>query len=208
MTCPTNVAPSLHDGKVGQAFVVSVFRRAERLAKNGSPVTECQGYILSTFPHIEFPCLMSLLNPALLAGLGLVAIPILLHLLMRAKPKRLVFPALRLILQRKKQNSRRMRLRHFWLLLLRVLVIALIVFAMTRPSLPAANYGLTWFEMGTLAVIGGLAVGAYFGVMAWWQRQITSRNVLLTRRTMLRGGIGVVALLLALAGVAGRRRRR
>ena len=202
MTCPTNVAPSLHDGKVGQAFVASVFRRAERLAKNGSPVTECQGYILSTFPHIEFPCLMSLLNPALLAGLGLVAIPILLHLLMRAKPKRLVFPALRLILQRKKQNSRRMRLRHFWLLLLRVLVIALIVFAMTRPSLPAANYGLTWFEMGTLAVIGGLAVGAYFGVMAWWQRQITSRNVLLTRRTMLRGGIGVVALLLALASVA------
>ena len=60
---------------------------------------------------------MSLLNPALLAGLGLAAIPILLHLLMRAKPKRLIFPALRLILQRRKQNTRRMQLRHFWLLL-------------------------------------------------------------------------------------------
>ena len=145
---------------------------------------------------------MSLLNPALLAGLGLMAVPILLHLLMRAKPKRLVFPALRLILQRKKQNSRRMRLRHFWLLLLRVLVIALIVFAMTRPSLPAANYGLTWFETGTLAAIGALAIGAYFGVMSWWQRQLWARNMLLTRRTMLRGGIGAMAMLFALVGVA------
>ena len=145
---------------------------------------------------------MSLLNPALLAGLGLAAIPILLHLLMRAKPKRLIFPALRLILQRRKQNTRRMQLRHFWLLLLRVLVIALIVLALTRPSLPAANYSLTWFEAGTLAVIVALAVGAYFGVMAWWQRQRWSRNVLLTRRTMLRGGIGALAVLLALAGVA------
>ncbi len=145
---------------------------------------------------------MSLLNPALLAGLGLAAIPILLHLLMRAKPKRLIFPALRLILQRRRQNTRRMQLRHFWLLLLRVLVIGLIVLALTRPSLPAANYTLTWFEAGSLAFIVVLAVGAYFGVMAWWQRQRWSRNVLLTRRTMLRGGIGALAVLLALAGVA------
>lgn len=145
---------------------------------------------------------MSLLNPALLAGLGLAAIPILLHLLMRAKPKRLVFPALRLILQRRKQNTRRMQLRHFWLLLLRVLLIALIVLALTRPSLPAANYSLTWFETGSLAVIVALAIGVYFGVMAWWQRQHWPRNLLLTRRTMLRGGIGALALLLALAGVA------
>ncbi len=145
---------------------------------------------------------MSLLNPALLAGLGLAAIPILLHLLMRAKPKRLIFPALRLILQRRKQNTRRMQLRHFWLLLLRVLVIGLIVLALTRPSLPAANYSLTWFEAGSLAVIVALAVGAYFGVMAWWRQQRWPRNVLLTRRTMLRGGIGVLALLLTLAGVA------
>ena len=36
---------------------------------------------------------MSLLNPAMLAGLGLAAIPVLLHLLLRAKPKRLLFPA-------------------------------------------------------------------------------------------------------------------
>lgn len=145
---------------------------------------------------------MSLLNPALLAGFGLAAIPILLHLLMRAKPKRLMFPALRLILQRKKQNTRRMQLRHLWLLLLRVLVIGLIVLAMTRPSLPAANYALTWFEVGALLFIVAAAVASYFGVMAWWKRQSLPRHLLLTRRTMLRGGVGAVVVLLALAGVA------
>jgi len=145
---------------------------------------------------------MSLLNPALLAGLGLAVIPVLLHLLLRAKPKRLIFPALRLILQRRRQNVRRMQLRHLWLLLLRIAVIALIVVAVCRPSLPAANYSLSWLEWGTLFGIVATALGAYFGLIFWWQRQKISRTVLLTRRTMLRGGIGAIAVLLALTGVA------
>ncbi len=145
---------------------------------------------------------MSLLNPALLAGLGLAAIPVLLHLLLRAKPKRLIFPALRLIQQRRRQNVRRMQLRHLWLLLLRIAVIVLIVLAVSRPSLPAANYSLSRFEWGTLIAIMALAVGAYFGVMRWWQRQTLTRTAMLTRRTMLRGGVGTVAVLLALVGVA------
>src|SRR5258708_1818243 len=63
---------------------------------------------------------MSLLHPALLSGLGLAVIPVLLHLLLQAKPKRLIFPALRLIKQSRRQNVRRMQLRHLWLLLLAV----------------------------------------------------------------------------------------
>lgn len=145
---------------------------------------------------------MSLLNPALLAGLGLAAIPVLLHLLLRAKPKRLIFPALRLIQQRRRQNVRRMQLRHLWLLLLRMAVIALIVVAVCRPSLPAANYSLSVWEWGRLIVIVAAAIGAYWGVMSWWQRQNLSRTALLTRRTMLRGGIGVGALVLMLLVVA------
>ncbi|MCX7395602.1 MAG: VWA domain-containing protein [Planctomycetales bacterium] len=145
---------------------------------------------------------MSLLNPALLVGLGLAAIPILLHLLVRAKPKRLVFPALRLILQRQKQNTRRMHLRHIWLLLLRILVVVLIVIALTRPSLPAANYSLTWFETGTLCGIVILAWGTYWIVMAGWRQRSMARNLFLTRRTLLRGGLGLAAGLMSLAGVA------
>lgn len=145
---------------------------------------------------------MTLLNPALLAGLLLAVIPVLLHLMLRAKPKRLVFPALRLIQQRRLQNVRRMNLRHLWLLLLRIGVIALIVLAVCRPSLPAANYSLSVLEWVTLLTIAILGVAAYLGIMAWWRRQQVSRTALLTRRTMLRGAIGVTAILLSLVSVA------
>lgn len=144
---------------------------------------------------------MSLLNPALLVGLGLAVIPVLLHLLMRAKPRRLVFPALRLIQQSKRQNVRRMQLRHLWLLLLRIAVIALIVVAVCRPSLPAANYSLNWREWASIIVIGAFALGTYFGVMHWWRLQALPRASLLTRRSMLRGAVGVGTALLAVLGV-------
>ncbi len=145
---------------------------------------------------------MTLLNPALLAGLGLAIIPLLLHLLLRAKPKRLIFPALRLIQQRRRQNVRRMQLRHLWLLLLRILAIVLVVLAVCRPSLPAANYSLTVWEWVKLIVIAVTAIAAYVGVMRWLQRRRMSHTELLTRRTMLRGGVGAIAILLALVGVA------
>ena len=144
---------------------------------------------------------MSLLHPALLLGLGLSVIPVLLHLLLRAKPKRLIFPALRLIQQNRRQNVRRMQLRHLWLLLLRVLVIALIALALTRPSLPAANYSLVWSEWLSLLLIMGLGLGGYFGVLWWWQRFSWPRHQWLTRRTMLRGTIGSAVALLLLLGV-------
>jgi len=144
---------------------------------------------------------MSLLNPALLAGLGLAVIPVLLHLLLRAKPRRLLFPALRLIQQRRRQNVRRMQLRHLWLLLLRILVIALIVIAISRPSLPAANYALTVREWITGIAIAGMGCGAYFATLHWWKRQALTRGDWLTRRTMLRGGIGGLVALGLLLGV-------
>ena len=120
---------------------------------------------------------MSLLHPALLSGLGLAIIPILLHLMLRAKPKRLIFPALRLIQKTRRQNVRRLQLRHIWLLTLRVLVIALIAFALTRPSLPAANYSLTWSELTNIVAVAGLGFGAYFGILGWWKVSPTNTAV-------------------------------
>ena len=139
---------------------------------------------------------MSLLNPALVYGLLLAAVPVVLHLLMKTKPKRVVFPALRLIQNRKRQNVRRIRLRHLWLLLLRTLVILVIVGALIRPSLPAANYSLTGGEWATLLGIAAVALAAYFGVMYHWQKQRLANHELANRRTTLRGGLGAVAFLL------------
>lgn len=145
---------------------------------------------------------MSLLNPVLLSGLGLALIPVILHLMMRTKPKRVLFPALRLIQNRKRQNVRRIRLRHLWLLLLRTLIIAALVFALTRPSLPSANYALNTQEMLVLAGISAVALAAYFGLMAWWRRRRVPNHTLASRRTSLRGGLGLAAVVLALIFVA------
>ncbi|MGD9857587.1 MAG: BatA domain-containing protein, partial [Planctomycetaceae bacterium] len=107
---------------------------------------------------------MSLLHPAILYGLGLAAIPVILHLLLRQKPRKLLFPALRLIQNRRKQNVRRMRIRHLLLLLLRVAVIAAIVIAIARPSVPAADYSLSFSETLTLLGVIAAAVAVYYGM--------------------------------------------
>jgi hypothetical protein len=141
---------------------------------------------------------MVLTHPFLLYGLLLVAIPVILHLLMRAKPKKLLFPALRLIQNRKKTNTRRMRLRHFWLLLLRMAVIALLVFAIARPSVPPADYSLHAGDWLKLLVVGGVCVGVYFGMLALWKKRHTPQHELVYRRSMLRTALAI-ATVLALA---------
>ena len=62
-------------------------------------------------------------------------IPIILHLIMRQRPKLLEFPALRFIRKRHDMNQRRLRLRHLLLLLLRAGAIALLALALARPSI-------------------------------------------------------------------------
>src|SRR5882757_7623460 len=108
---------------------------------------------------------MVLTHPLLLFGVCLAAIPVIVHLLMRAKPKKLAFPALRLIQNRKRTNTRRMRLRHFWLLLLRIAVIALLAFAVARPKVPPADYSLHGRDWLKLLLVGGACVGLYFGLV-------------------------------------------
>ncbi len=78
---------------------------------------------------------MSFITPALLAGAALVAVPIVLHLIMRRETQKLVFPALRFVQQRRNLNQHRLQLRHWLLLALRCAVIALLALALARPTL-------------------------------------------------------------------------
>ena len=115
---------------------------------------------------------MALINASLLAGVILAGLPVLLHLIMRAKPKRIEFPALQLLKTRQTSNSRRMKLRQILLLLLRAIVIVVAVLAMTRPSLPAARYGLQWYEWLILAVV----IAGTFGIYTWLARRASARE--------------------------------
>ena len=140
---------------------------------------------------------MQLINPAIIYGLGLAAVPVLLHMLLRARPKPHLFPALLLLEQRRRHNRRRLRLRHIWLLLLRIALIALLVLAVARPKLPAADYWPQW----PAEVLGLLAVFVipwiiYRVVIHRWRRRDWPDHRLSTQRSLLRGGLGVLVVLL------------
>ncbi len=75
------------------------------------------------------------MNAILIAGAALVGLPILLHLIMKQEPKRLNFPAFRFLTQKLKTNQRKLRLRHFILLAMRMLLIALFCLTLYQPTL-------------------------------------------------------------------------
>jgi hypothetical protein len=82
---------------------------------------------------------MGFVTPALLGGAALIAVPIVLHLIMRREAQKLRFPALRFVQLRRSVNQHRLRLRHLLLLALRCAVIALLAFALARPTLRSSG---------------------------------------------------------------------
>lgn len=141
---------------------------------------------------------MTFINASLLAGVLLAGLPVLLHLMMRAKPKRIEFPALRLLQTRQVANSRRMRVRHLLLLILRALLIAIAVLALVRPSLPAANYGLRWYEWLLLIAAVAVAVGFYKWKCRQAETETAAQHLLQERRAKLRGLSVLVGAVLTL----------
>lgn len=85
---------------------------------------------------------LSFLNPLFLFGLAAAAIPILIHRLTKRKALTRKFSAVRLLLQSQRTMTRPQRLRHLFLLALRILAILSLVFLMARP---------VWMEPGLLA---------------------------------------------------------
>ena len=93
---------------------------------------------------------MGFLSPILLIGTAAIAIPVVLHLVMRRQPKELYFPALRFVAERRESNRRRLQLRHLLLLALRCLLVAGLAIALARPTLKGT--GLRGKEGAPLAV--------------------------------------------------------
>ena len=122
---------------------------------------------------------MTFLNLSLLAGIGLIAVPIVLHLIMRRQPKQFEFPALRFVKRRQFANTQRLQLRSLALLALRCAALAMAALALARPSVASAAIG-NWL------IAGGLAIAALFVVVLWL--------VALTRDLSRRWAIGLISL--------------
>ena len=77
--------------------------------------------------------MIAFLQPLALLGLAVAALPAVLHLLTRRVPPTVTFPAVRYLAETERQESRRLKLRHLLLLLLRTAFLACVVLAAARP---------------------------------------------------------------------------
>ncbi len=73
------------------------------------------------------------INAGLAAGVALAALPVILHLFMKQTPKKIVFPALRLIKERQRRSRKKLRIKNWLLLLARMALLALMALALARP---------------------------------------------------------------------------
>jgi len=55
---------------------------------------------------------ISLINAGLAGGAALASVPVILHLFMKQTPKRVIFPALRLIRERQKRSRKKLRIKN------------------------------------------------------------------------------------------------
>ncbi len=95
---------------------------------------------------------MTFLNPAILFGLLAASIPVLIHLFNLRKLKKIEFSTLKFLKELQKNKIRKIKLKQWLLLALRVMIIILLVTAFARPTLEGVSFGGTSSTAKTTAV--------------------------------------------------------
>src|SRR5262245_31546130 len=72
--------------------------------------------------------------PALLLGTAAAALPVLIHMLLRPKPRRLRFPPVTFLASSLASGQRAQRARDAWLLTLRALLVGLVAILLAGPN--------------------------------------------------------------------------
>ncbi|HBV61550.1 MAG TPA: hypothetical protein DEF45_00865 [Rhodopirellula sp.] len=95
---------------------------------------------------------VTFLNATLLFGLAAITVPIVLHLIARREPRKVVFPSIRFLTKRVDSNRSRLRVRRWWLLALRILAVAMLAIALARPAIHQ-SLSITWLTIGICAIV-------------------------------------------------------
>jgi len=109
---------------------------------------------------------VNFLNPLFLFGLGAAAIPILIHLFTRRRPREVPFPSLEFLAEVHQSEIRRLKLKQWLLLALRTLAIVCLALAMARPALrgsTGANAGAASTLVALVDVSGSMGAIAADG---------------------------------------------
>ena len=95
---------------------------------------------------------LSFLHPALLWGLLAAAVPLVIHLFFRRRPKPKPFPAIDFILRARRETERRLRLKKLLLFAARTLLVAAVAAALARPRLERPEEASAAVARGPAAV--------------------------------------------------------
>jgi len=129
-------------------------------------------------------------NPGLVIGAALAAVPLLIHLLNRQRHKPMQWAAMRFVLAAYRRTRRRARLENLLLLLLRMAAVALLAFCVSRPFIGPRSplAGLTESRRDLVIAVDGSASTGYRGeVTTTFERAVErAREIVLT----LDGGRG------------------
>src|SRR5438477_7422367 len=120
-------------------------------------------------------------NIAMLAGLAGLAVPVLIHLLLKRKKQRLRFSTLRFFQRHDEQSSQRRKLRNLLLLAVRLLLLAVLVVAFARPYLPDSNSpGITQKPRLAILVVDRSASmqAEEGGVIRWTRAREAGKKIL------------------------------
>lgn len=87
---------------------------------------------------------MNFLAPSVLWALGLLVIPIIIHLFQLRRYKRVLFSDIRFLEALQNQTKHRQQLKHLLVLLMRLLAFAALIFAFAQPFIPKGNSQLAF----------------------------------------------------------------
>ena len=113
---------------------------------------------------------MFFLAPLFFLGLGVIAVPILVHLVQRERKHVVAFPSLMFVRRIPYQSVRRRRIRHWYLLLMRAAALALIIAAFSRPFFRQSATALAATAGGSREIVVLLDQSASMGYGDHWER--------------------------------------
>jgi len=113
---------------------------------------------------------MFFLAPLFFLGLGVIAVPILVHLVQRERKHVVAFPSLMFVRRIPYQSVRRRRIRHWYLLLMRAAALALIIAAFARPFFRQGATALAAAAGGSREMVILLDQSASMGYGDHWER--------------------------------------
>jgi hypothetical protein len=128
---------------------------------------------------------MTFLKWSMLLGLATIAIPIIIHLLNRSKPRVIEWGAMQFLRAALVTRSRRMQLEELVLMCLRCLSLALLALAMARPFLPSAS-AIPWAVI-VPAILVAVALAGMATVL--WSNQALRRRLLRAAAVLITLGL-------------------